>query len=96
MMGRIDADFIKIDRSIVNGAEKQASARAVLTAMALFAEQTGTFVSAEGIEDAEMLQYVQSLAEPEMGVPTVVHGGQGYGLGRPSVEVDPDPAWPLD
>jgi len=96
MMGRIDADFIKIDRSIVNGAEKQASARAVLTAMALFAEQTGTFVIAEGIEDAEMLQYVQSLAEPELGIPTVVHGGQGYGLGRPSVEVPLDPVWPLD
>ena len=96
MMGRIEADFIKIDRSIVNGAEKQASARAVLTAMALFAEQTGTFVIAEGIEDAEMLQYVQSLAEPELGIPTVVHGGQGYGLGPPSVEVPLDPVWPLD
>ena len=64
--------------------------------MALFAEQTGTFVIAEGIEDAEMLQYIQSLAEPEMGMPTVVHGGQGYGLGRPSVDVALDPVWPLD
>ena len=51
---------------------------------------------AEGTGDAAMLQYVQSLAEQELGIPTVVHGGQGYGLGRPSVEVPLDPVWPLD
>ncbi len=95
MLGKINADFIKIDRSIVADAPVDASARALITAMALFAEQTGTFVIAEGIEDTGTLEYLRSLAEPTLGIPTIVNGGQGYGLGRPSVEVEKDPVWPL-
>lgn len=42
---------MKIDRSIV----ANATARAVLLAIAAFASQTGSMVIAEGIEDADVL-----------------------------------------
>jgi hypothetical protein len=56
--------------------------------MATFARQTGAYVIAEGIEDAELLGYVRSIDEQiarEAGA--MVQGGQGYGLGRPSPEM---------
>jgi diguanylate cyclase (GGDEF)-like protein len=84
MLSKLDAEFVKIDRSIVAGAATEPGARAVLLAMATFARQTGAFVIAEGIEDEESLQFLRSLDHREISAETIIQGGQGFRLGRPS------------
>jgi len=88
MLREVGADFVKLDRSIVVGAQEQSNARAVLLAMATFARQTGAYVIAEGIEDDALLEFVRTIddALPREAA-TMIQGGQGYGLGRPSAIV---------
>jgi diguanylate cyclase (GGDEF)-like protein len=84
MLRKVGAEFVKIDRSIVAGAATEPNARAVLIAMASFASQTGSFVIAEGIEDEETLAFLRDMDDTELRPGHLVHGGQGYGLGRPA------------
>jgi diguanylate cyclase (GGDEF)-like protein len=86
ILSKIAAEFVKLDRSIVVGAATESSARAVLMAMATFARQTGAFVIAEGIEDAETLQFLRSIDDRDLSSHAIIQGGQGFGLGRPSPE----------
>jgi diguanylate cyclase (GGDEF)-like protein len=87
MLRQIDAEFVKIDRSIVAAAATEPGARAVLMAMATFARQTGAFVIAEGIEDEDTLQFLLAIDERDVSAETVIQGGQGYRLGRPAPEL---------
>jgi diguanylate cyclase (GGDEF)-like protein len=90
ILSKIEAEFVKLDRSIITAAATESSARAVLMAMATFARQTGAFVIAEGIEDEGSLKFLRSINEEhELGSDTIIQGGQGYGLGRPSHELTP-------
>ena len=90
MLSKIDAEFVKLDRSIICAAATESSARAVLMAMATFARQTGAFVIAEGIEDEDILQFLRAINEQhELASDAIIQGGQGYGLGRPSPELTP-------
>jgi diguanylate cyclase (GGDEF)-like protein len=85
MLREVGAEFVKLDRSIVAAAPEEANARAVLMAMATFARQTGAYVIAEGIEDNTLLDYVRTIDDTiPRDIATMVQGGQGYGLGRPS------------
>jgi diguanylate cyclase (GGDEF)-like protein len=84
MLRLLQADYVKLDRSIVAAAPTDSSARAVLMAMAMFAAHTGAFVIAEGIEDADLLRFLGDVADGHYGGDTIIQGGQGYGLGRPS------------
>jgi len=61
MLRRVNAEYVKIDRSIVVAAATDPGARAVLMAMATFARQTGAYVIAEGIEDDETLAFLQQI-----------------------------------
>src|SRR3712207_5078182 len=81
MMHSVSVDFVKIDRAIVSQAPTQTRARAVLAAIIAFADTTGTYVIAEGIEDAGLLAFLRSL---QVKTETGIRGGQGYGLGRPA------------
>jgi diguanylate cyclase (GGDEF)-like protein len=90
MMRKLDADFVKIDRSIVVAAPTDPKARGVLMAMATYSLQTGAFVIAEGIEDEQTLAFVRSLEEIDLRPGRMIQGGQGYKLGRPVADV-PDP-----
>jgi EAL domain-containing protein (putative c-di-GMP-specific phosphodiesterase class I) len=91
MLRKIHAEFVKLDRSIVTAAATEPGARAVLMAMATFARQTGAFVIAEGIEDADTLQFLRGINEAhELSSDAIIQGGQGYGLGRPSSEISPE------
>jgi len=92
MLSKIDAEFVKLDRSIVVAAVTESSARAVLMAMATFARQTGAFVIAEGIEDEDSLQFLRGIDERDLASHAIIRGGQGFGLGRPSDELSPE--WP--
>jgi diguanylate cyclase (GGDEF)-like protein len=92
MLSKINAEFVKIDRRIVAAAATESNARGVLMAMATFAHQTGAFVIAEGIEDEDTLEFLRGIGERDLSSHTIIQGGQGFGLGRPSPE--PSPEWP--
>jgi diguanylate cyclase (GGDEF)-like protein len=91
MLRAIGAEYVKIDSSIVSAAATEPNARAVLMAMATFAWQTGSFVIAEGIEDPETLAYVRGIDDHALRAGHVIQGGQGFGLGVPSVELVTEP-----
>jgi EAL domain-containing protein (putative c-di-GMP-specific phosphodiesterase class I) len=84
MLQKVNADFVKIDRSIVLAASTDRSARAVLMAMATYARQTGSYVIAEGIEDEETLDFLGNIDDRDVHLDGIIQGGQGYGLGRPA------------
>jgi diguanylate cyclase (GGDEF)-like protein len=90
MLSKLKAEFVKLDRSVVTGAATEPGARAVLLAMATFARQTGAFVIAEGIEDQETLQFLRLIDQRDVSSETIIQGGQGFGLGRPSSELSPE------
>jgi diguanylate cyclase (GGDEF)-like protein len=90
MLSKIDAEFVKLDRSIITAAATEPTARAVLMAMATFAHQTGAFVIAEGIEDEDILKFLRAINEErELASDAIIQGGQGFGLGRPSNKLSP-------
>ena len=84
LLHQIPVDYVKVDRSVVAAAVDDASARGVLAAVAAFAKETGTYVIAEGIEDAEVLRFVRAFGDQ---YPGAIRGGQGYCLGRPAATV---------
>ncbi len=91
ILRKIDAEFVKLDRSVIAAAATESSARAVLMAMATFARQTGAFVIAEGIEDEGMLEFLRAVNQAhELASDAIIQGGQGFGLGRPSHELWPE------
>jgi diguanylate cyclase (GGDEF)-like protein len=90
MLRKLHAEFVKIDRSIVVAAATESGARAVLMAMAAFARQTGAFVIAEGIEDDDTLEFLRGLDDRDLSSDTIIQGGQGFGLGRPSHDLSPE------
>ena len=94
MLGLIEADFVKVDRSIIAAAEHDRQARAVLMAIAAYASQTGAFVIAEGIEDTVILDFLETLNEETFSATQLVRGAQGYGLGRPSSGYRGEVPWP--
>jgi diguanylate cyclase (GGDEF)-like protein len=87
MLRKVDADYVKIDRSIVAAAPTESNARAVLMAMATFAAHTGAFVIAEGVEDEETLEFLRGIEELDVQTRQIIQGGQGYELGRPEPSV---------
>jgi diguanylate cyclase (GGDEF)-like protein len=90
ILRKLRAEFVKLDRSIVVGAATEPGARAVLMAMATFARETGAFVIAEGIEDEDILEFLRSInQEHQLASDTIIQGGQGFGLGRPSHDLSP-------
>jgi EAL domain-containing protein (putative c-di-GMP-specific phosphodiesterase class I) len=84
MLRQINAEYVKLDRSIVAAAATDPTARAVLMAMATFARQTGAYVIAEGIEDQDTLAFLHTIDRHDNRPKTIIQGGQGYELGRPS------------
>ena len=76
MLLTIDAEFVKLDRSIVAAAPTEPGARGVLMAMATFARQTGAFVIAEGIEDNDTLQFLRTIDDTDLHATSIIGGGQ--------------------
>jgi diguanylate cyclase (GGDEF)-like protein len=90
MLRQVEAEYVKIDRSIVTAAATQPTARAVLLAMATYAAQTGSFVIAEGIEDQDTLDFLGAIDQDVL-PHRIINGGQGYGLGRPAPTLGAEP-----
>ncbi len=82
MLSQLPVDFVKVDRAIVSQALTDQAARSVFVGLTTIARELEIAVVAEGIENAEMLDFVQRAR---------VHYAQGYLLGRPS-ETIPEPA----
>jgi diguanylate cyclase (GGDEF)-like protein len=87
MLRTVNAEYVKLDGSIVSAAVTEPGARGVLMAMATFARQTGAYVIAEGIEDEETLAFLRSLDDLDVRPERIIQGGQGYRLGKPSPTV---------
>jgi diguanylate cyclase (GGDEF)-like protein len=84
MLRKVNAEYVKLDGSIVSAAVTEQGARAVLMAMATFARHTGAYVIAEGIEDEETLDFLRRIDQFDVRPSRIIQGGQGYGLGRPA------------
>lgn len=73
----IRPDIIKLDRSHIAGIDDDEGQHALGAAMVEFARQIGASLIAEGIETPEELAAVAALG---------MTAGQGYLIGRPSIE----------
>jgi EAL domain-containing protein (putative c-di-GMP-specific phosphodiesterase class I) len=72
---RLAPDIVKLDLSLTNILTSDAATRTVIAALVEYAENTGVWVAAEGIESSAALEQVRRLG--------IAHG-QGFLLGRPS------------
>jgi len=75
MLSQLSVDFVKIDRAVVVNAFTDQAAHSVFVGITTIARELHISVVAEGIESAEMLEFVQQAG---------VQCAQGYLLGRPS------------
>jgi EAL domain-containing protein (putative c-di-GMP-specific phosphodiesterase class I) len=66
---------VKLDLSLTRGIDRNASRRALASALIAFADETGTTIVAEGIETAGELRALRDLG---------VRYGQGFYLAEPS------------
>jgi diguanylate cyclase (GGDEF)-like protein len=83
ILSKVRFDFVKIDRLLVVDAMANREARGVLAGIMAIARASGSYLIAEGIETAEMLDFVNAAHLPSRDRPAGVLGVQGYLLGRP-------------
>ena len=93
LLRAINPDFVKLDRTVVASAATDPTAHAVLTAIATFAAQTGSYVIAEGVESIDQLEFLQTIDTRPVHVSRMIRGGQGYALGRPGEPIEADGTW---
>ncbi len=75
---RLEPDVIKLDRSLIQGLDRDPARRALTTALLVLSDALGAKVVAEGVETHEELHALQELG---------VSQGQGYLLRRPDPEL---------
>lgn len=71
---RLAPEIVKLDASLTSGIERDVGKRALAAAMVHYARETGSKVTAEGIETGPALAALRGLG---------VHSGQGWHLGKP-------------
>jgi diguanylate cyclase (GGDEF)-like protein len=81
MLSQLEVDYVKIDREVIVRAQS-GRGRPVLAGIVAIAREMGAQIIAEGIEDAEMLDFIM-MATRDSTIPTAV---QGYFVGRPRLE----------
>ena len=79
---RIDADIVKLDRSLIAEAEHSARARRTLPSLTAMVHEAGSLVLQEGIENSVHL---------ELALNSGVDLLQGFGLGRPALLSEEEP-----
>ena len=87
MLRELPVDFVKIDQSVIAAALEDAHAQAVLLAIIAYAGRAGAYVIAEGIESEQILSFVHNADDLHMANGAAIKGGQGYLLGRPSLQI---------
>jgi EAL domain-containing protein (putative c-di-GMP-specific phosphodiesterase class I) len=83
-VNHLSPDIIKLDRNLIAGIDQGTGQKTLGAAMVEFARQIGADLVAEGIETQAELSAVMELG---------MTGGQGYLLGRPSVQPADWAAW---
>ena len=76
---QLHPEIIKLDRSLVDGIDTHPSQMAVVKGLISSASQMGAAIVAEGIETVQELEILDAMG---------AEFGQGYLLGRPSVQLD--------
>jgi EAL domain-containing protein (putative c-di-GMP-specific phosphodiesterase class I) len=84
IVSRLQFDYVKIDRAIIVKAMVDRNASGVVAAIVAFAQVTGAYVIAEGIEDIAMLDFIDGAGCARASVGRGIRGAQGYLLRRPS------------
>jgi len=74
-IAELQPEFIKLDKSLIDGIHKDPVKRALVETTAIFADKIGSQIIGEGIETKE-----QAVCLKDIGV----HCGQGYFLARPA------------
>ena len=87
MLRELPVDFVKIDHTVIAAALEDTHAQAVLLAIIAYAGRAGAYVIAEGIESEQVLSFVNSAEEIRLADGPPIKGGQGYLLGRPTLEI---------
>jgi EAL domain-containing protein (putative c-di-GMP-specific phosphodiesterase class I) len=77
-------DLIKIDRSLISGVDRDQAREALVSAVAMFALQSGAKVVAEGVETEAELGTLRRLG---------IEHAQGYFIGRPDVDISALASW---
>jgi EAL domain-containing protein (putative c-di-GMP-specific phosphodiesterase class I) len=90
ILGKLPLDFVKIDRLIIVNAMTDPGPRGVLAGIVTIARETNTSVIAEGIENTQMLAFLQDLPEDLF---SGIHAVQGYLFGRPEIGYANTKAW---
>ncbi len=83
MLRLLEVDYVKVDRGVLLSAMESAKGRAAFAAIVAFAAVSGARVIAEGVEDEAMLELVRRGGLTDGQRSFVVHGVQGYLLGKP-------------
>lgn len=79
----VHAEFVKIDRAVIGAAASDARAFAALSMICTFANQVGSTVIAGGVENADVLAFVNRLSSTRL-EPLRIDAAQGYHFGRPA------------
>ena len=74
-MIELSPEYVKIDRSMVAGVDRDSTKQNVLVALLTLAEQMGSRVIGEGLGRLEELEMLQQLG---------IHFGQGWLFGQPT------------
>jgi EAL domain-containing protein (putative c-di-GMP-specific phosphodiesterase class I) len=77
-------DLIKIDRSLISGVDTDPIRRSMVSAVAMFALQSGASLVAEGVETAGELEALRNLG---------IESAQGFLIGRPSTDAHQWAEW---
>ncbi|HET8616166.1 MAG TPA: EAL domain-containing protein [Actinomycetales bacterium] len=72
----LQPDYIKLDRQIVEGIDRDPAKRALVVALVAFAREVDASIVAEGIENNDELSTIAKLG---------VHAAQGYHIGVPAL-----------
>jgi EAL domain-containing protein (putative c-di-GMP-specific phosphodiesterase class I) len=86
MLSSLTVDYVKIDRGILVKAMTDRAARGVLAGIIAIAQETNSYVIAEGIENVEMLDLVQRAGKSQSRGKGI-QGVQGYLFGRPASQL---------
>ncbi|WP_018750292.1 EAL domain-containing protein [Paenibacillus sanguinis] len=79
-------EFIKLDKSLIRSIHLNANQQRIVQLLKEFADESGTHIIAEGIEEREELVFLHQKG---------IHYGQGYALGRPATEMYSTPTLPI-
>jgi diguanylate cyclase (GGDEF)-like protein len=87
ILSKSQFDYVKIEHALTMKALVDEEARGAIARIVAVACETGGYVIAEGVENAELLEFACRKQARANGIAGGIRGVQGYLLGRPSIGV---------